>query len=428
MSTTNKLQLLVVGAICAIGGYFFGVTKVHVDWKNYKPSLSVMNQEPPPGSPNDFSLFWQVYDKLNKDYYNKKALDPQKQVYGAINGMVQSVGDPFSMFLPPKQNTNFQQQMEGAFTGIGAELGLGADNKSIIVIAPLEGSPAQKAGIKAGDTFLKVNGQSIINWTLQQTVEKVRGPKGTTVIVAVLHKGEKTPQDITIKRNTITVKSVDGWVKKIKDITAISDELKNSSNNTNGIMYLRLSQFGNNTNQDWSDLIKKLQQQMQKDDPVKGAILDLRDNPGGFLTDATFITGEFLPQGTPVVIEEDGNGNKQTQSVNRKVDQGGQLVDMPLVVLIDGGSASASEIVSGALRDERETKLIGEKSFGKGTVQEAVELGAGSSMHITIAKWLTPHGTWVHGKGLTPDIRVSLDPKHPTHDTQLEKAIETLLQ
>ena len=424
MTNSTKLQFLLVGAICALGGYFFGTHQVNVEWQNFKASASVVNKEPPVGAPNDFSLFWDVYDKLNREYYNKKVLDPQKEVYGAISGMVQSVGDPYTMFLPPTQNTNFQQQMAGQFSGIGAELGLAPDNKTIIIIAPLDGSPSQKAGIKEGDTILKVDGQSTAGWTLPQTVEKIRGPKGSTVTLTIVHKGSKDPQDIAIKRDTITVKSVAGWVKKIKDISAITDATKNSSQADNEIMYVRLSQFGDNTNKDWSDVVTKLKAQMQKDGNVKGAILDLRDNPGGFLTDATFIAGEFLPEGTPVVTEDDGNGNKQTLSVTRQ----GQLLDIPLVVLINGGSASASEIVSGALRDDRKTKLVGDKSFGKGTVQEAVDLGAGSSVHITIAKWLTPNGTWVHGKGLTPDVSVALDPKTPTVDTQLDKAIQTLLQ
>ncbi len=424
MSTKNKLQFLLVGAICALGGYFFGTHQINVDWSNYKPSLSVINKEPPTGATVDFSLFWQVYDKLNTDYYNKQVVNPQKELYGAISGMVQSVGDPYTMFLPPTQNSSFQQQMAGTFAGIGAELGLAPDNKTIMVMAPLDGSPAQKAGIKPGDIIMKVDGQSIATWTLQQTVDKVRGSKGTIVTLTVLHKGAKTTTDIPIKRDIITVKTVDGWIKKIKDIPAISNSLKNSANSNDEIMYVRLAEFGDTTDQDWSSLITKLHAQMQKDGNVKGVILDLRDNPGGFLTDATFIAGEFLPKGTPVVTEDDGNGNRQTLTVDRQ----GQLLDTPLVVLIDGGSASASEIVSGALRDERKTQLVGDKSFGKGTVQEAVDLGAGSSVHITIAKWLTPNGTWVMGKGLTPDVPVSLNPKDPTHDAQLEAAIKTLIQ
>src|SRR5579859_4919967 len=277
MTTTNKLQFLLVGCICGLGGYFFGAHQVNVEWANYKPSVSIINKEPPTGAPNDFSLFWSVYDKLNREYYNKKILDPQKQVYGAISGMVQSVGDPYTMFLPPAQNANFQQQMAGAFSGIGAELGLASDNKTIIVIAPLEGSPAQKAGVKEGDAIVKVEGQSIAGWTLPQTVEKIRGPKGSTINLTVLHKADKTTQDLAIKRDTITVKSVAGWVKKIKDIVPISDSLKNSSKNDESIMYLRLSEFGDNTNKDWTTVVTKLRAEMQKNGNVKGGILDLRD-------------------------------------------------------------------------------------------------------------------------------------------------------
>ncbi len=418
---SNKLQVILVISISLLIGYFFGVNKVHYAWKNYQPSFSIVNQQPPAslGTVN-MTQFWDVWNKISTMYYDKKAIDPQKMMNGAIQGMVASIGDPYTLYLPPVQNTSFQQQLAGKFEGIGAELGI--KSNQIIVIAPLDGSPAQKAGIRAGDSILKVNGTATTGWTLDQTVNKIRGAKGSQVALTVQHKDSTTPITVTITRDTITVKSVSGWVKQVKDIDSLSDSFK-SANGSNQVMYVQLSQFGDNTNQDWSNLVSQLNVTVQKQGNVKGMVLDLRNNPGGYLEDAVFIASEFLKVGSPVVIEDAGNGNTTTLSANRQ----GSLLDIPLVVLINGGSASASEIVAGALRDNGRAKLVGETSFGKGTVQQSVDLGQGAGLHVTIARWLTPKGTWVHGKGEIPDVKAQLDTNDPSHDAQLEAAINALL-
>ena len=417
----NKLQFGLIIVITFFVGIIVGSYKVKLDWMHYVPQLQVISKEPPSGLTSvDMTPFWDVWEKVQQMYYDKSVVDPKKMLNGAISGMVSSLGDPYTMYLPPAQQTNFQQQMAGKFEGIGAELA--TKDKSIIVVAPLDGSPAQRAGIKAGDTIVQVNNESIAGWTLPQAVDKIRGPKGTTVTLGVMHKGAQNVTQIPIVRDTITVKSVSGWVKPIKDIEGI--DTAKFSNTSSEIMYIRLSQFGDATNQDWVALVDKLSQQAKKDGNVKGMVFDLRNNPGGYLTDATFIAGEFLPVGTSVVTEDDGHGDTQTLSVTRK----GELQDIPLVVLINGGSASASEIVSGALRDHHRALLIGEKSFGKGTVQQAVDLGGGAGLHVTVAKWLTPNGNWIHGKGLIPDVTVALDAKDASHDTQLEAAISQLLK
>ena len=294
-------------------------------------------------------------------------------------------------------------------------------DKQIIVIAPLDQSPAQRAGVEAGDVILKVDGQDSSNWTLPFTVDRIRGPKGTSVVLTILHKASQKPADIKIVRDTITVKSVTGWVKPISEIEGITG-IKGKEDKK--IAYIRLSQFGDSTNSDWSNIIGKFDLQMQSDPAILGLIVDLRNNPGGYLSDAVYISSEFLKQGSPVVLEENTQGIRHTLSVSRR----GLMYNVALVVLINKGSASASEIVSGALRDNKRAILIGEMSFGKGTIQEAADLGNGAGLHVTIAKWLTPNGTWVNGTGLTPDIKVDLDPKDPSHDTQLEKAVLELLK
>ncbi len=424
MRRIKSLQLIVLLVVSGLLGYYFGVNSVKLSWKNYQPSLSVINKEAPAALSNvDFSTFWNVWQRLETNYYDKTKLNAQKMINGAIEGMTASLDDPYTMYLPPTQNTNFKDGLAGQFSGIGAELG--TKDKQIIVIAPLAGSPAEKAGIKAGDFILKVDGESTADWTLPATVDKIRGPKGTSVALTILHKDADKPLDIKIVRDTITVKSVVGWVKSAKDVEGINI----SKDLTNKIAYIRLSQFGDGTNNDWTSIVNDINLKMQGDKSIKGLILDLRNNPGGYLTDAVFISSEFLQQGAPVVLEEQAQGVRNTLSVTRR----GIIYDLPIIVLINKGSASASEIVSGALRDNKvngksRAILIGETSFGKGTIQQADDLGNGAGLHITIAKWLTPNGTWVHGVGLTPDIEVKLDEKDPSHDSQLEKAVLQLVK
>lgn len=419
MSKIKSLQLIVIVLIAGLIGYYFGENNVKVSWKNYKPSVAVINKEAPTSLNNvDFSLFWNVLERLEAKYYDKTKLDPQKMLNGAIEGMTQSLGDPYTIYLPPVQNTDFKDGLAGQFSGIGAELGM--KKKQVIVIAALSGSPAMKTGIKPGDLILKVDGEATSDWTLPFTVAKIRGPKGTAVSLTILHKNSTKPQDVKIVRDTITVKSVTGWIKVAYDIEGISI----SKDKTEKIAYIRLSQFGDSTNNDWVNIISKFNLQMQSDNNIRGLIIDLRNNPGGYLSDAVYISSEFLKQGTPVVLEENGQGARATFSVTRY----GLMYEIPLIILINKGSASASEIVSGALKDNKRAILIGETSFGKGTIQEAQDLGNGAGIHVTIAKWLTPNGTWVNSTGLKPDTEVSLDEKDPSHDTQLEKAVLELIK
>ncbi len=417
MKRLNSFQFILIILISLFAGYYFGVNKVTLDWKSYSPKLNVASREPPSDVTNvDFSPFWTVWQKLQISYYDKTKLDSQKMLTGAINGMVATLGDPFTLYLPPTQNDNFKQNLSGEFQGIGAELG--QKDKNIIVISPIDGSPAQKAGIRAGDQIVKVNGEATQGWTLSQAVDKIRGPKGTDVALTIIGKDSKS-KDVKITRDIITVKSVSSWVKKAKDIPSVNIKDKGDSS----VAYIRLSQFGDNTNKEWLNMAQDIATKI-KSQNASGLILDLRENPGGYLTDATYIASEFLRQGASVVIEQDVTGEKTTLSANRS----GVLQDVPLLVLIDRGSASASEIVAGALRDNNRAKLVGEKSFGKGTVQQAEDIGGGSGLHVTIAKWLTPNGTWINGVGLTPDISIALDSKDQSHDLQLEKAILELLK
>jgi len=418
----SAIRTILFIILAGILGYFVGTNRITAAWQNYHPQITITSKEPPANLSNiDMTQFWVVMEKLETDYYDQSVVKPQEMVNGAIEGMVSSLNDPFSMYLPPTANTAFQQQISGQFAGIGAELGM--QNGAVIVIAPLDGSPAEKAGIKAGDTILKVDKHIVSGVDLNVIVSEVKGPKGTPVTLTVLHKGAASPSVITIVRDTINVPSVFSWTKQVKDIDGINQTPLLKQHATDKVAYIRLSEFGEQSDTEWSKIVDTISSQMTKDKSLKGVVLDLRNNPGGLLTDAVYIGSEFINSGV-IVQQDDGKGNITKLSVNRA----GKLTTIPLVVIINGGSASASEIVSGALRDHKRAKLVGEQSFGKGTVQEALDMGNGAGLHVTIAKWLTPDGTWVHQKGLTPDVVVHLDPKNPSRDTQLEKGIETLLQ
>ncbi len=423
---SNQLRYIIIILITFLAGFYVGTSKVAFDWNNFQPNVQVSSKEPPASTQfADTSRMWIVLQKVEEMYYDKTAIDANKMLDGAIAGMVASLGDPYTVYLPPVQNTNFKQNLAGQFEGIGAELGL--KGKDVVVIAPLDGSPSSKAGIKAGDIILGVNNQSVAGEDLNAIVNKIRGPKGTPVTLNITHKGSTTPVAVKIIRDTIQVKSLTTWTKKVSDITEVNRKADGLSQaGDDKIIYIRLSEFGDNTNAEWTKIALSVNNQIKSDKSIKGVVFDLRNNPGGYLNDAVFIISEFVKSGT-AVMQEDSDGKRTAYPVTGK----GTLTDVPVVVLINKGSASAAEIVSGALRDNNRAKLVGENSFGKGTIQQAEDLGNGAGLHVTIAKWLTPNGTWVgngkDGKGLTPDYAVQLDSKDPSHDTQLEKAIEVLV-
>ncbi len=425
---SRLIRFLLVVILSGLIGYVIGVSKIKIDWMNYQPHIEISSKEPPSSvSHVDFTPLWTVMQKLETSYYQKTAIDSQKMLNGAISGLVASLDDPYTVYLPPQQNDDFKEVMAGKFEGIGAELGM--KDKQIIVQAPLDNSPAVKAGLKPLDMILEVNGKSTNGWTLTQTVEQIRGPKGTTVSLLVLSENAKEPKTVSIVRDTITIKSVAYWVKSVKDIKKITQNSTLKTNLNKKVAFVRLSQFGDSANQEWVNAINDISREVQQDKSIEGIIVDLRNNPGGYLTQAVFIASEFIKNGT-VVMEENREGEQRKLTVSRQ----GLLTELPVIVLLNKGSASASEIVAGALRDHNRARLVGETSFGKGTIQQAEDLGGGSGIHVTIAKWLTPKGTWVHGKGLTPDVEVSLketddiNPSSDTHDSQLETAVIELVK
>jgi len=348
----------------------------------------------------DLSLFWTTWNKIETKFIDKKKIDYQKMVYGAIKGMVASLEDPYTVFLTPEENNQSKNDLQGKLEGIGAQLGL-KDNR-IIVIAPLKKSPAEKAGIKAGDFITKVDGASTKDLSLPQAVLKIRGPKGSHVKITIERDNKEMVIDIV--RDQIIVKSVEMTTK-------------------NNLAIVTINQFGENTNNEWDSVVSQIVD-MWKNKSINGLILDLRDNPGGYLESSVYLASEFLSKNMLIVKQE------STTYENRDYysEKDGKLRGIPLAILINKGSASASEIMAGALRDHNKAILIGEKSFGKGSVQEALDLDKGAGLHVTIAKWILPNGDWINSKGITPNIKVDLVIKEGNTvtdetDAQLQRAI-----
>jgi carboxyl-terminal processing protease len=368
------------------------------------------------GKPVDLTLFWNVWDRLGRYYIDRTALDTQKMVYGAISGMVSSLGDPYTVFLPPDQNKEAKEDLGGKFEGIGAQLGI--KDKKIIVIAPLKGSPAEISGLKAGDWILKVDNKDTSGWTLPEAVSHIRGPKGSKVLLSILGKESSKSADVSVSRDTIKVASVEWELKKVNCNGNDSPE-----SDCQKIVYFRLARFGDETNQDWNKAVDEIEGAINlvENKNISGIVFDLRNNPGGYLSGSVFIASEFLKDGT-VVIQESANGIKQNFNVNRA----GRLREIPMVVLINKGTASAGEIVAGALKERKRAKLVGETTFGKGTIQEAQELNGGAGVHITIAKWLLPSGKWINGSGIDPDVKIENNDSKPDDDLQLNSAAQLL--
>jgi len=408
-----SLVIFLFGTGYKIGEYRANQTKIELP--NYNIVNAPTNISDSKNTKNiDFSLFWQAWERVEQKFVDKKKLEPQKMFYGAIKGMVASLEDPYTFFLTPDENKQSKDDLGGKFEGIGAQLGL-KDNR-VVVIAPLKDSPAEKVGVMAGDFINQVDGNLTKNMTLNQTVSKIRGEKGTKVKLIIERAGKEMEK--TIIRDVI----------KITSVELSKEKLTECQNNCVEVAYLKLNQFGENTNDEWDVAVELIAKQW-KNKEINGMVLDLRNNPGGYLESSVHLAGEFLPFGTVVVKQE------STMSENRtyKVLRAARLPDVPVIVLINRGSASASEILSGALRDHKRAKLVGEKSFGKGSVQEALDLDKGAGLHVTVAKWILPNGDWIMGKGIEPDIKIENkitegNTLTKQNDSQLQKAIELLVK
>ncbi|OGZ18868.1 MAG: hypothetical protein A2175_02450 [Candidatus Nealsonbacteria bacterium RBG_13_42_11] len=381
------LFFLVIVIIAAFGlGVWFGETRK-------------VCEVCPPQDVN-FSLFWEAWKVIQEKFVDKTKINVQNMIYGAISGMVKSLEDPYTVFLNPEDNKRFIEDVKGTFEGVGMEVDV--RNGQLQVVAPLEGTPAQAAGLLPGDKIVEINGTSTANMTIEEAVNLIRGPRGTEVSLTVFRDGWNETKEIKIIRATIEVPSLKLDIRE------------------DNIAHLKLYQFSEKADFDFIDAAIKI---LNSD--ADRIILDLRNNPGGYLEVAQDIAGWFLEREQIVTIEDFGEGKEQEFY---KARGSSQLLSYPIVVLINKGSASGAEILAGALRDNREIKLIGETSFGKGSVQELAKLKDDSSLKITVAKWLTPKGDFISGEGLEPDIKVEMteDDYKENKDPQLEKAIEII--
>lgn len=322
----------------------------------------------------EFQKVFDTYDELNKSYYEK--IDEDALVNGALKGMIESLGDPYSNYLGKEEATQFNDSISSSFDGIGAEIQ--EKDGQIMIVSPIKNSPAEKAGLRPNDIIKSVDGKSVVGKTATETVQKIRGKKGTKVTLEYQRGKDSKLHKVTITRDAIPIETV--YAKMTKD----------------KIAHIQITTFADQT---YQELLKKLDEMEKKG--MKGLVLDVRQNPGGILTTAVNIASLFVDAGEPIMQIEPKDGQKEIIRA-----QNGRKVDVPTALLIDGGSASASEILAAAMNEDAHIPLVGEKTFGKGTMQTAKSLEDGSTLKYTTGKWLTPEGKWIHKKGIQPTVKV----------------------
>jgi len=364
----------------------------------------INNTQASTSEPIDMAPFWKVWALLDEKYVATKNIyattTAQDRIWGAIEGMTGSLGDPYTIFMPPADAEEFETNISGNFEGVGMEIGI--KDKALTVISPLKGSPAEAAGIKTGDKIITIDGKPAVDLTTDKAVKLIRGPKGTVVKITVLRNGDSKPLNFEIIRAVIDIPTVDTEIKGDVFVISLYNFYAQSRTQFNGA----LKEFVNSKK-------SKL-------------VLDLRGNPGGYLDAAVDMASWFLPKGKTIVRED--FGNSEEEKVYRSKGYDIFTDKLKMIILVDGGSASASEILAGALQEHGIAKLVGTKTYGKGSVQELVKVTDSTSLKVTIAKWLTPNGKSISEGGLTPDVEVKISEADAKaeKDTQMEKALELL--
>lgn len=404
-----KINKLTTAALLLVGVSFFGglyVGEHRAGLSHVSEDLTQIDQ--PLSAPVDFSPFWRAWELLDQKFVSSSTSSPQKnvnqeRVWGAIGGMVEALGDPYTTFFPPEESKVFESDISGNFGGIGLEIGI-RDNVPV-VISPLKGTPGYRAGIKSGDFILKIGDMSTERLSVDEAVKHIRGDVGTKVTLTLLRPDASEPYTVTLTRAAI-------------DIPTIETELR-----ADGVFVIRLFNFSAIS----ANLFRGALREFVQSGSGK-LVLDLRGNPGGYLEAAVDMASWFLPPGA-VIVREDYKDNNDAV-VHRSKGYNIFTNKLKMVILIDGGSASASEILAGALKENGVATLVGTHSFGKGSVQELVKLTPDTSLKVTIARWLTPNGTSISDGGLKPDVVVEIPTKDTAKagDVQLKKAVEILLQ
>lgn len=409
------LGLMIGFRVGSTGSLPFGI---RAPWLNtlfvraQSTSLSRLVGEPkPPTSlstePVDFNTFWEVWGLLERDYLDHDKLDATKMVDGAISGLAGSLDDPYTMYLSAEDNERSSEDLAGKFYGVGIELGY--IDQVLAVVSPLKDSPADKAGIKPGDLIIHVKDDAAnlnadtAGWSLSEAVNHIRGKKGTAIQLTLVRKdhNDNKPFDVSLTRDEIIVKSV---------------TLEFAEYAGKRVAHLSLSKFGERTMDEWDVAVAEILKQRSN---IKGIVLDMRNNPGGFFDTSIEVASDFIK--SDVVVTQKSKLRSEDYESTGSFRLGG----IPLVILVNRGSASASEIVAGALRDDLQVKLVGEKTFGKGTVQDRRDLSNGGGLHITVGRWLLPKGSWIHKEGIPVDIEIKDNPD-TKEDEVLQKGIEIL--
>ena len=391
----NKKIIIGLAVILLFGGGFYAGLRYGV-----MSGLSEVPQAEATTLQADFSLFWDVIETLKKNHIDGDKINDMDILNGAIKGAVETLGDPYTTYFSADDAKKFNEDLSGIFGGIGAEIGI--RDGQLLVIAPLKGNPAERVGLMAGDKIVMINGTSTSGIEIEEAIKLIRGEPGTEVTLLIMREGWKETKEFKIERAIVNVPTVE-WEMR-----------------PGNIAYFKLYNFNANLIASWNAaatqaLLKR----------PNGIILDLRNNPGGFLDISAQVTGWFVKGGDVVVRERFRNGEEEYL-----VSSGNEaMYRIPMVVLVNEGSASASEIVAGALRDLRGTKIVGEKTFGKGSVQEIESLRHGSTIKVSIAEWLTPSGKSINKIGITPDVEVKMTEEdyEKKRDPQYNKAVEILL-
>ena len=394
----GRFFLIAIIVVVVFGSFRYGLYLGGKGFIFEPTSFKVINQKDRPYDV-DYNLLWDTIDIVN-DKFIDKPIDQKKVLYGAIHGAVAAAGDEYTQYYDPEEFKDFQTQLSGSFQGIGAEID--RKNSEIVIISPIEGSPAERAGLRPNDIIVAVNGESTADWSAEKTAKTIRGPSGTEVKLMIYRDSESRNFEVTIKREVIK---------------SVSVKLETKDQNGKKIAVITVSRFGDDT----QVLFKKAVSDAKAQN-VAGVILDLRNDPGGYLDTAIDMSSYWLPKDDLVVTEAHSDGVKDEYK-----SQGfGQFQGIKTIVLINQGSASASEIVAGALRDHNVATLLGEKSFGKGSVQELIDLPDGSAVKVTVAKWITPNGRNLNKDGLVPDIEVKFsdDDIKNQNDSQMNRALE----
>ena len=348
--------------------------------------------------PEDLATAWEVWNLISQQHVDRDGFDSEEFDEGAIRGLLAALGDAHTNYVPPEAFQIDNEDLYGSFEGIGANVQMNADGK-LFIVAPLDGSPAETAGLRSGDLILAVNGESIEGLSLLEAVNKIRGPRGSEVTLLVRHLGQLEEVELVVRRDRIELDSV--LVR---------------SRPEDRFAHIRLTTFYSDTPEDLAKAIEE-----QQANGVEGLILDVRDNPGGLLSSVVEVVSMFIDEGL-ILYELDGSGRR----TDHRAGSSGMFADIPLVILANRGSASASEIVVGALQDHERAQIVGDKTFGKGSVNRLYRLGNGGGLYLTFAKWYTPDGRLIEGNGIEPDHEVTSRDRQRAETIQLEKAVEVM--